>query len=169
MILRLFLHNEWLFLFNMLIVPQIRRKMRLFSHCVCLLTIYPPWSNRRCQSDVFNSSQKMALRAPCKVICPQALWILMKQNAFIAIFWQLLKTIDCWRLLINFLYLWCECHSQIEFISVFALFYDLSRWALEKFACVKGQKTKHYLMRFEPNWKIILQNSGKWISIPEGM
>ena len=27
----------------------------------------------------------------------------------------------------------------------------------------------HYLMRFEPNWKEILQNSGKWIWIPEGM
>ena len=30
-------------------------------------------------------------------------------------------------------------------------------------------KVAHYLMRFEPNWKKILQNSGKWISIPEGM
>ena len=33
----------------------------------------------------------------------------------------------------------------------------------------KERKVSHYLMRFEPNWKKILQNSGKWISIPEGM
>ena len=35
--------------------------------------------------------------------------------------------------------------------------------------CSPTYNAAHYLMRFEPNWKKILQNSGKWIWIPEGM
>ena len=54
--------------------------------------------NRRNQSFVFKSAQKMALRAPYIAICPQDLWTFMKQNVLSAIYWPLSKTTDWFRL-----------------------------------------------------------------------
>ena len=50
--------------------------------------------NGRNQLFVFKSSQKVALRAPYVIICPQDLWTFMKKNVLSAIFWSLLKTIN---------------------------------------------------------------------------
>ena len=74
---------------------------------------------------------------------------------------------------------WCQLKPKIfNLVKIFyifsiklpfTLFLKTDSWGLNDFNDSSIWIATHYLMRFEPNWKKILQNSGKWIWIPEGM
>ena len=93
--------------------------------------------------------------------------ISLKSERFTYFSGQILQRYLCWASWGSRKY-WILCPFRWRRCSYFT---DATLWKNEnsRFWSQLLQVRLHYLMRFEPNWKKILQNSGKWISIPEGM